>query len=429
MARKQKKRVEHFDLKAFYKQLAVPKPEQQTLAECLALGLEHYYHHIHGYDKYGQRPAFLIPERMYEPYIFGFGAVEVVRHPSLSLETRLKVVEYTVQQTDVVKEYGTPHGLPILLSFVAGTGRLDPAAFRAVMITADFGGNLFDDWQLVEVRLLLEWLIRKAEMPAAERTWWLWHFVVNCEQASMCRSLAEGLLAHPGLTRKAKRALCDAWLTDTPAGKPPAHWAAMQALMQGDVESFRTYAAEAGLPVLEDLREASREAMDADFDLALDSLALDDAGADDGEPRPSLYLLRHMLVGPTGLVVLTPNALKRLALGALPGLGEDPLTLCEKYLDSTREYEADAVNGGVADIIRAHHPQFPSGKTRALVERGLKASSVGTRKTFYQLGADLFGGDYWERAAADSAKSIRDWAAKKRAGPARRGRKPRARRE
>jgi len=44
---------------------------------------------------------------------------------------------------------------------------------------------------------------------------------------------------------------------------------------------------------------------------------------------------------------------------------------------------------------------------------------VGTRRTFYQLGADLFGDDYWKRAAADSAKSIRDWAAKKRAGPAR----------
>jgi hypothetical protein len=41
------------------------------------------------------------------------------------------------------------------------------------------------------------------------------------------------------------------------------------------------------------------------------------------------------------------------------------------------------LGGGVADIIRAHHPQFPSGKARALVERGLKVGSVGTRKTFY----------------------------------------------
>ena len=419
MAKKQKKRVERFDLKAFYKQLDIPKPEQKTMAECLALGLEHYYHHIHGYDKYGQGPAFLIPERMYEPYIFGFGAVEVVRNPSLSLETRLKVVEHTIRQTNVAVEYGTPHGLPILLSFVAGTGLLDPGGFRSVMIAADFGGDLFDDWQLAEMRLLLEWLIRKADMPEAERTWWLWHIVVGCEQAPICRSLAEGLLAHPGLTPKAKRALCHAWLGDAPAGKPPAHWEAMQALMQGDVEAFKTHAAEAGLPVPEDLREASRAFMDADFDLALDSLVLDEAGADDGEPRPSLHFLRRMLVGPTGLVVLTPNALKRLALRALPDLGEDPLGVCEKYLDSTRAYEADAINGGVADVIRAHHPGFPRAKTRALVERGLKVGSVGTRRTFYQLGADLFGDDYWKRAAADSAKSIRDWAAKKRAGPAR----------
>jgi len=413
--------VEYFDLKEFYKELGIAKKEQGAVTDCLTQGLEHYYRHIYGYDKYGERPAFLIPERMYEPYIFGFGAVEVVRHNSLSLETRLKIIQYTIQQIDATAEYGIPHGLPILISFLAGAGILGPELFRSIMITANFGGPLFDDWDLVEVRWLFDWLIVKADIPEPERIWWLWHMCVNGESPQICKTLSEGLLAHPGLSTKSKRALCDAWLTDSPAGGPPAQWEAMQALMRGDVDAFQAHLAEAGLPPPEVL--PSREAIEAEYDSALEALL--DKDDEDIEPSSMpLHLLRHMLVGPLGVMPLTPGMLKRVAIASLPSLGEDPLKVCKSYLDSDRDYYADAVNQAVAGVIRTYHHRMPEKEIRSLVERGLEIGGVATRKTYYQLGTDLFGGDFLERATHDTAKSLREWAAKKTEGapPKKRGR-------
>jgi hypothetical protein len=413
--------VEYFDLKEFYKELGIPKKEQDAVTACLTLGLEHYYRHIYGYDKYGERPEFLIAERMYEPYIFGFGAVEVVRHDSLSLETRLKIIQYTFQHIDATAEYGIPHGLPILISFLAGAGILGPALFRSLMITATFGGQLFDDWELIEVRWLFEWLINKADIPDSERLWWLWHICGNGESPQVCKTLSEGLLAHTALSTKDKLALCNAWLTDSPAGEPPAQWEAMQALMRGDVDAFETHLAEAGLPPPEVL--PSREAIEAEYDSAIEALLEKDDDGDEPASMP-LHLLRHMLVGPLGVMPLTPGALKRVAIASLPALGEDPLKVCKKYLDSDRDYYADAVNQAVAGVIRTYHHRMPEKEVRALVERGLEIGGAPTRKTYYQLGADLFGDPFMKRAEKDSAKSIREWAAKKTSGeaPKRRGR-------
>ncbi len=412
MAKNKTTRHKLFDLKSFFKQLDIPKQDQELVADCLTRGLEHYYQHIYGYHKYGRKPDFLIPERMHEPYIFGFGAVEAVRREPLSAETRLKIIQYASQQIDTTAEYGTPHGLPVMISYLAGAGRLDPANFRSLMMAADFGGSLFDDWELAEVRRLFEWLIAKADIPESERLWWLWHLCVNCESTPMCRSLAEVLLTDTTLSTAAKRALCEAWLADAPAGKPPAQWEAMQALLSGNVDAFTAHAAEAGFSVSGLL--PTRELIEAEYDSALDALMTDDDKAFD--TPASLHLFRKMLVGPLGLVVLTPGALKRAAITALPSLGDEPLKVCQQYLGSAKEYYADTINQGVAEVIRAHHHRMAGGEIKVLIERGLKIGAVTTRKTFYQLGADLLGGQFLKRATRDSAKSIREWAAKKTEG-------------
>ena len=83
----------YFSLNLFFRKLGIPERERAVVEECLVLGLGRYYRYIYGYDKYGRRLGYLLEERMHEPYIFGYGAVEVVRHPSLSAETKLKVVQ------------------------------------------------------------------------------------------------------------------------------------------------------------------------------------------------------------------------------------------------------------------------------------------------------------------------------------------------
>lgn len=407
--------ISTFDLKKFFKQLDIPQPEQAVLTECLTRGIKNYYRHIYGYDKYGQDVAWLIHERMYEPYIFGFGAVEVARQEALSLDTRLKVMDYTLQQTDATAEYGTPHGLPILLSFIAGAGALEATTFRMVMITADFGNSLFDDWQVAEVRQLLDWLVAQVEMPPAERLWWLWHISINSEPAQMSQAIAEILLSHKVLLSASKRALCEAWLSDTAAGQPPAQWEAIQALMQGDVAGYKRHVAEAGLPAIPDNELPPMDALTEDFDLALDNLMADGDDADDlAAPTLSLNLLRKTLIGPMGMMVLTPGTLKRTAVVALPALGIDPLVVCDQYLTPIRGGgDGLALHRGVADVIRAHHTQMSPAEVKTLVERGLTIGALPTRKIYYELGADLYGATFMERALQDTANSIRQWAAKK----------------
>ena len=133
--------------------------------------------------------------------------------------------------------------------------------------------------------------------------------------------------------------------------------------------------------------------------------------------------LFSIMVENNAYLSLMSNTLKRRAVLELPQLGEDPLQVCQTYLESDDGYTADAINQGVADVIRAYSPDLPREAVQALVERGIKIPKLTTRKAFFRLGADLFGPDYLTRAQADKTKSIRDWATKQTAGPPKRQRK------
>jgi hypothetical protein len=265
----------------------------------------------------------------------------------------------------------------------------------------------------------------------------LWHISINSEPGAMSQAVGEILLTHKVLLPVNKQALCEAWLGDTAAGQPPAQWEAIQSLMQGDVAGYKQHVAEAGMPPIPDHELPPLEALNEDFDLALDNLVGDEAEARDPEaddidaPALSLNFFRRTLVGPMGMLVLTPAPLKRMAVMALPALGADPLGVCQQYLTPARG-DGLALHQGVVEVIRAHHPQMPPAEVKALVERGLAMNAMQTRKIFYELGADLYGPDFLKRAAQDNANSLRQWAAKRllaakkpgQAAPQKRGRKP-----
>ncbi len=403
------RRPAQFSLKNFFKLLNIPQDDQPRLTESLRRGLRHFYIHLYGTDEAVKAGS--LREQMARPFVFGFGAVEAARTEELSLKTRVKVVDYAIHQTDVEAEYGLPHGLPAMLAFLARASALKPELFRSVMIAADFDTELFDDFPLTEAQDLLDWQLTEPGLPEDERLWWTWHLTLHCEPPSLCRSLAEVLLAHEALSPAQKRALCLAWLNDSPLGKPPPEWEAMQALWRGDLQAFATAAAAAGMPVPDKLSSAAE--IEANYDAALEAL-LDET---QGDNTPAFYftMLRRSLVGPMGIAPVTPVAYKREALFALAGLGEDPLGLCLKYLDSGRgEYYADAVNLGVLDVLAAYSAQLPEAEVRTLVERALVVGAVPTRRAAYQLGAELWGDGFLRRAAADPAKVIRSWASKRR---------------
>ena len=140
---------------------------------------------------------------------------------------------------------------------------------------------------------------------------------------------------------------------------------------------------------------------------------------------PSFGFVRSLL---SDDVFFAHAYLKRQAILGLAETGEDVLTLCQTYIGKTNglDTDTDAINQGVADVIRLHRSVISDDQLRDLIERALGIGSVPARKAFYELGAEFFGPAYWQRAAADNAKSIRDWAAKQLAGkaePKKRGRR------
>jgi len=119
------------------------------------------------------------------------------------------------------------------------------------------------------------------------------------------------------------------------------------------------------------------------------------------------------MIGPLGLVVVTPAVVKHVAVLSLPELGEKPLTVCQRYLSEEGDYHGDVINQAVAEVIRTYPLDVPDRELRTLLKRGLKSGSVATRKLYYQLGADRLGSAFFKQARRDDSKSIRDWADKK----------------
>lgn len=398
---------EPLDFKRLYKEMTLDKADQPLVTECLTVGLARFYEHVNGVP--ARRGIEQLVGRIQEPYIFGFGAVEVARNEALSIDTRLKFAEHTLQSFDVNTEYGIPHGLPILASFLARIGVLEPDVMRTMLITADFAGAMFDDWQVDEVEALFTWLVDRIDMPKAERLWWLWQIIVNCEDNRFSRHLARWVLAHDEIGLKSKKTLCKAWLNDTAPGEPPPQWEALQSLLQGDVKAYVSHAAEAGVEADANITSAEIE---ADYDAALDALIDENEQTGNASAMP-LQMLRKTLVGPLGEVVYTPSALKHLAVTALPSLGDSPVEVCQNYLGEEQRPHGAAFNLGVAAVLKEHQADIPRPTQRKLVAKGLKVGGVATRKAFYRLGVELFGDDFRLGAQRDEAKSIRDWARRK----------------
>ena len=396
-----------FTFKALFDRLNIPPAEQRTVEACLLAGIERYrqgrYHYL------SQEGAALLRH----PYVFGFGAVEVARCVALPSETRLKVVRAAFAQQRPLKDDGIPHGLPCLLSFMAGVGRLTVPFFQDMMQVADIPGHLYEDWRPEEIDHLLNWLCAKANMPDAERLWWLWYLLVKCEHFEIGRPLLARIAAHPAVPRPLKLDLCRTLLDQNNQVQPPSRWRAVKALLHGDEQGFRVAFA--------DMTEAEQaEWATASAKSGAEAGPEPETDVPVGPPDLSIRLIRTLMAESFYLV---PPYLKRAALAALDQIGEDPLALCQAYLhDYHFDTETNAINQGIADIIRAHRESLPEATLRELIERALAIGKVTTRKAFYVLGAECVGPEYYARAAQDNATSIRDWAAQQLSGGAQRPR-------
>ncbi|MEZ4594004.1 MAG: hypothetical protein R3D55_23120 [Chloroflexota bacterium] len=392
--------VRTFDLDQFFADLRIESDKEQTrIRSCFATGLEVYYEHIYGYRKYGRKPEHLINQRMGEPYIFGFGMVEALRAKRGIKETsKLAICQYTLQTAVPEEEYGVPHGLIVLASYLAETGYLEANIFRAIMQTTNLLRQWVWPWQIEEAIQLSNWLIPQEAIPTQEKLFWLWHFSMQFhEDYHFGKKLVNHWLAHPNLADSIKKELIQGWLDNEKLlGRPPAPWRLVIAQTTGDLAAAEEALKEMGASrqEIKQVKQIIKEESESDLM----------GGFFSHDPLFNF--------NPRFGYSFTPNWLQRIAVLALVKLGEDAWETAVLYLDSTRDYGAEALNMGVADILDEFAEAIPPAELRELIERGTQLPQVPTRKTFYRLSTRFYGTELLEKTAEDNAASIRNWGAK-----------------
>ncbi|MCA9956814.1 MAG: hypothetical protein KC434_18920, partial [Anaerolineales bacterium] len=392
--------VRTFDLDQFFTALQIESDKEQArIRSCFATGLEVYYDYIYGYRKYGRKPEHLINQRMGEPYIFGFGMVEALRAKRGIKETsKLAICQYTLQTITPEDEFGVPHGLIVLASYLAETGYLSADMFRGIMQATNLLRDWIEPWLIEEAIPLSNWLIAQEGIPTQEKLFWLWHLSMQLhDQYHFGKKLVIHWLAHPDLPHAVKKELVQGWLDNVKQlGTPPAPWRLVMAQVTGDLAAAEQALKEMGAShqEIKQVKKIIEEEASEDLMGRLFS-------------RDPLFNFN-----PAFGYLYVPDWLRRIAILELVKLGEDAWETAVLFLDSSREYGSEAINKGVADIIAEYADAIPPDEVRELIEKGIQIPQVPTRKTFYQLSTRFYGTELLEKTAADNAASIRNWGAK-----------------
>jgi len=386
------------ELNELFAELEIPREERELVRHCLAVGIGNYYRDLYGYEKYGPEPESLIEERAGAPYIFGYGAVEIVEHPAISTDTKLNVCLYALETMNPGREDGVPYGLLTLLGFMAAEGDLTVAVLVMSLMAAHYGSlGFFRQPFLTQgatteaVEALVDWLVKEEELTAEEKLWVVWKVSVQFRDAAhIGKALANRWLAKEQVPADHKVELCWAWiLEEDDVGETPTLWELMEAFLASDEERVRDV-----------LRESGIDPGDAPLRLA------DMVPDVDGDEASEFYEFFSELRD----FVITPGYLKRLAVAELVRHGEDLEEIADGLWTTETDYYGDVVNNGIADAIDEFHDQLSPETLRRLIERGVNHSRATTRKPFYELSARLYGDEFLHQALDDNAKAVRQWA-------------------
>jgi len=77
-------RQARFDFAVFCGSIGSIPKERNPLRQDLVRGLKDYFEATYGYDRYGAETVLLLPERMAQPYIYGYALVRLLHDRRLS---------------------------------------------------------------------------------------------------------------------------------------------------------------------------------------------------------------------------------------------------------------------------------------------------------------------------------------------------------
>lgn len=343
-----------FDLAVYCARVGAAPRERGIIRQDIVRGLKDYFEAAYGYDRYGAETIFMVPERLREPYVYGFALLRILHDRRLSEGVKAAAAEVALENIAYGEDHGLPFGLFAALELLAGAGRLPLHTLRYALVASAAEYNPFLGLEKSLFLRFFAWLLSNAEMPGTERLFWAHSLIARHQDQAGSVELIDLMAGNAGLPVASRIELCQAWI------------------------HFRQPRLEVEIP-------AARGTFRDDFVV---------------EHMP--FWLAHAPSWPTA-------SMMRLGLIWLARLGQDPLTLVETYVDYRATY-ADQVHDSVAEIVAEHHATMPEERVRRVVELGSTAGSIPTRRRFYRLGAELFGSTYLEMASNDPANSVRQWA-------------------
>lgn len=350
---------ERFVLADFYVEIGAERKEEHTLRQDLVRGLKDYYETAYGYDKYGAETILLLPERMHQPYIYGFALLRILHDRRISSATKVGAAQHALQVLAYGADGGMPYGLFAALHVLAENGRLSIGDLRYALVVSASDSDPFRGIDRPWMLRFFRWLVANSDVPAAERLFWAHSIIARHSEQSGAAKLIDVLMAGEETPLENRRELCQAWV----------HFRQPRLLV-----------------VEPDTDDTPR-------------------GALVGEHMR--FWVAHAPSWPSSVMV-------RLGIVWLARLGENVFELLQTYIGYADTY-AEQVHGAVVQVLTEHHDSLSEAQVKSVIEQGLRLTgSSPTRRKFYRLGADLYGVEYLERANIDTAGSVRQWAARQK---------------
>jgi hypothetical protein len=292
---------------------------------------------------------------MRHPYVYGFAVLRILHDRRISDQTKMAVAERALEVIEYGADMGLPFGLYAVLHFLLQQEDLRTEDLRYGLVVSAGEQSPFRGLDRATGEDFFRRLLDQAEMPPAERTFWGHSLIARHQDQPGAADFVNLLLGHQVIAVEDRRELCQAWI------------------------NFRQPRLSVAVP---------EEIGDPRADFVADHMG---------------FWIAHVPSWPSRSMV-------RLGLVWLARLGADPLELAQVYI-AYQDTFAEQIHAAVADIIAEHYDCMPENQVRSLIEKGIAISGSGpTRRRFYRLGTDLFGPHYLERATADTANSVRQWA-------------------
>jgi hypothetical protein len=115
-----------------------------------------------------------------------------------------------------------------------------------------------------------------------------------------------------------------------------------------------------------------------------------------------------------GLDIRLPGLRRHAVVGLVDAVGEPPLEVIDEFLlrRKGKDPDEEMVHRGALDVVSSNAGSLGRDRVQALLSEAIRRGSAAVRQQAYRIGLEVLGPSFALPALDDSARSVRDWAAK-----------------